>query len=64
LPKVQFEPWSRKIKDYEIGICCFSAKQSAWRNKSNNWLRIRIICPSSIGAICLPANCCFSELAL
>ena len=29
LPKVQFEPWSRKIKDYEIGICCFSAKQSA-----------------------------------
>jgi len=27
-----------------------------------NWLRIRLICPS--GATCLPADCCFSELAL
>jgi hypothetical protein len=26
------------------------------------WLRIRIMCPS--GATCLPADCCFSELAL
>ena len=26
------------------------------------WLGIRIMCPS--GAICLPADCCFSELAL
>jgi len=26
------------------------------------WLRIKIMCPS--GATCLPADCCFSELAL
>jgi len=26
------------------------------------WLGIRIMCPS--GAICLSADCCFSELAL
>jgi len=26
------------------------------------WPAIRIMCPS--GATCLPANCCFSELAL
>ena len=26
------------------------------------WLEIRIMCPS--GATCLPADCCFSELAL
>jgi hypothetical protein len=26
------------------------------------WLGIRIMCPS--GATCLPADCCFSELAL
>jgi len=27
----------------------------------NDWLRIRIMCPS--GATCLSADCCFSELA-
>jgi hypothetical protein len=27
-----------------------------------DWFRIRIMCPS--GAICLPADCCFSELGL
>jgi len=26
------------------------------------WLGIRIMCPS--GATCLPADCCFSEIAL
>ena len=32
-----FEPWSGQIKDYKIGICCFSAKHSALRRKSKNW---------------------------
>jgi hypothetical protein len=33
-----FEPWSGKIKDYKIGICCFSAKNAALRRKSKDWL--------------------------
>jgi hypothetical protein len=46
-----------------IGICCFSAKHVALRRKNKEWLnRITIMCPS--GATCLPADCCFSELAL
>jgi hypothetical protein len=32
-----FEPWSCQNKDYEIGICCFSAKHSAL-GKSKDWL--------------------------
>ena len=33
-----FEPWSGQTKDYEIGICCFSAKQAVLRRKSKDWL--------------------------
>ena len=33
-----FEPLSGQTKDYEIGICCFSAKHTALRRKSKNWL--------------------------
>jgi hypothetical protein len=33
-----FEPRSGQAKDYEIGICCFSAKHTAVRRKSKNWL--------------------------
>jgi hypothetical protein len=29
-----FEPRSGKTKDYEIGICCFSAKHAALRRKN------------------------------
>jgi hypothetical protein len=29
---------SGKTKDYEIGICCFSAKNAALRRKSKDWL--------------------------
>ena len=29
---------SGQTKDYEIGICCFSAKHAALRRKSNDWL--------------------------
>jgi hypothetical protein len=33
-----FEPWSGQAKDYQIGICCFSAKHAALRRKSKDWL--------------------------
>ena len=32
-----FEPRSGQTKDYEIGICCFSAKHACWR-KNKDWL--------------------------
>ena len=52
-----------KAKDYKIGICWFTAKHTALRRKSKKtgWLGIRVMCPS--GATCLPADCCFSEIA-
>jgi hypothetical protein len=31
-------PPSDQTKDYEIGICCFSAKHAALRSKSKDWL--------------------------
>ena len=31
-----FEPRSGQTKDYEIGICCFSAKHAALRRKSKD----------------------------
>jgi hypothetical protein len=33
-----FKPWSGQTKDYEIGICCFSAMHAALRRKSKDWL--------------------------
>jgi hypothetical protein len=59
-----FDPRSGQTKDYKIWMCCFSAiKHAALRRKNKTgWLGIRIMCPS--GAICLSADCCFSELAL
>ena len=33
-----FGPWSGQTKDYEIGICCFSAKHTTLRGKSKDWL--------------------------
>jgi hypothetical protein len=33
-----FEPWSGQTKDYQISICCFSAKHVALRKKSKDWL--------------------------
>ena len=33
-----FEPRLCQTKDYEIGICCFSAKHTALRSKSKDWL--------------------------
>ena len=33
-----FEPRSGQTKDYQISICCFSAKHVALRRKSKDWL--------------------------
>ena len=33
-----YEPRSCQTKEYEIGICCFSAKNAALRRKSKDWL--------------------------
>ena len=33
-----FVPRSGQTKDYENGICCFSAKHAALRSKSKDWL--------------------------
>ena len=32
------EPWSGQTKDYNIGMCCFSAKHAALRRKNKDWL--------------------------
>ena len=34
----EFKPRSGQTKDYKIGICCFSAKHTALRKKSKDWL--------------------------
>ena len=33
-----FKPRSGQTKNYEIGICCFAAKNAALRRKSKDWL--------------------------
>jgi hypothetical protein len=33
-----FEPRSVQTKDYKIGICCFSTKDTVLRSKSKDWL--------------------------
>jgi len=54
---------SGQTKDYKNGICCFYTMHAALRDKINTgWLGIGIMCPS--GAICIHADCCFSDLAL
>ena len=34
----RFEPRSGQPNDYQIGICCFSAKHAALSRKSKDWL--------------------------
>jgi hypothetical protein len=34
----KIEPRSGQTKDYEIGICCFSARHAALRRKNKDWL--------------------------
>ena len=58
-----FEPRSGQTKDYEIGICCFTAKHAALKRKSKDWLA-RNQDNVFEWATCLSADCCFSELAL
>ena len=57
-----FESLSGQTKDYKIGMSCFSATHTALQRAKTGWPGIRIMCPS--GATCLPADYCFSELAL
>ena len=57
-----FEPRSGRTKDYEIVICCFSAKHVERERAKTGWFGIRIMCQS--GVTCLSMGCCFSELAL
>jgi hypothetical protein len=53
-----FEPHSG-----EIGICCFSAKETALRGKrKTGWLSIIKICPC--GVTCLSADYSYSVIAL
>ena len=33
-----FKPRSGQTKNYNIGICCFSAKHASLRRKSKHWL--------------------------
>ena len=57
-----FDPRPVQTKDIKIGICCFSARHAALRSKSTDWLsRVRIMCLGKVA--CLPADCCFRELA-
>jgi hypothetical protein len=58
-----FEPGSGQTKDYEIGICCLSAKDAALRRKSKDWL-VRNQDNVSECSDILPVDYCFSELAL
>ena len=58
-----FEPQSGQTKDYEIGICYFSAKHAALRRKSKDRLAQNQNNVSE-WATCPSAFCCFSQLAL
>lgn len=59
-----FDPGSCQIKDYDIGSCCFSARNAASDGVRVNtgWLGVRIKCPS--GETRVPVDCCFSEIRL
>ena len=60
-----FERRSGSTKDYKIGIYCFSAKHAALSRKSKDWLpRNQENVSEWNDMYSLPADCCFSELAL
>ena len=57
-----FKPKSGKTKIYNIGICCFSAKNAALMSKSKDlFAQNRDQC---VRVTCLPAHCCISDLAI
>ena len=52
-----FKPWPCQMKDYKIGICCFSAKlQHQGERAKTGWLGIRIMCLSARGATYLSTD--------
>jgi hypothetical protein len=59
-----FESRSGKTKDYIKFVFVASplSTQHYGERAKTGWLGIRIVCPT--GATYLPADCCFSELAL
>ena len=52
-----FEPRSGQTKNYQIGICCFSAKHAELRRKSKDWLA-RNKDNMSEWELCLSMDCC------
>ena len=44
-----FPPQSGQTKNYEIGICCFSAKHAALRRKNKDWLARNLNYVSALG---------------
>ena len=59
-----FEPRSGQTKDYEIGICYFSAKHAALRSKSKDWLTRNQDNVSEWSDMYISADLSFSALAL
>jgi hypothetical protein len=58
----RFYSQSIQIKDCEIGVCCFFAKQSTFIREQTDRLGIRTMC--LCGATCQSGDCCCNELAL
>ena len=58
-----FEPRSGQSKDFKLVFAASPLSTHHYEKKNTTgWLGIRAMCPSA--ATCLPAECCFSELAL
>ena len=51
-----------QIKDFKIGIGISATPAPLGERVKTGWFGFRIMCPS--GATCLPADCCFSDVAL
>ena len=59
-----FESRSGETKDYEIGICCFSVKHTAFRRQSKDWLARNQNNVSEWGRHVYPLTVGFIELPL
>ena len=58
----RFEPRSDQTKDYNIDMCCFSAKHASLWNYSKDFLARNHDNVSEWSD--MPTHCCFSELVL
>ena len=58
-----FESRSGQTKDYEIGICCFSAEHAALVRKSKDWLARNQHNMSEWGNMSI-SDCCFSNIKI